>query len=132
VQPQCGWDETTVAEEESLARAMVEATGNNLALLPLRELQSGEERPAGDPSRLARCVDVMRSRYDIVLVDLGPLEDAPRAEGVAAWASGIIDAVVLAHDPRLTSEEDLIKVEGQLAAAGVGVLGIVENFTADE
>ena len=133
VLPQFGWDETAIAEEESLGRAMVEAAANNLTLLPLREPPDGQGRPTSDPSRLTRCVEILRGRYDMVLVDMGPLADAERTRGIAAWAAaGTIDAVVFAHDERITSEEELIKVEGQLAAAGIAAVGIVKNFAAEE
>jgi Mrp family chromosome partitioning ATPase len=132
VQPQFGWDEIAVERGESLARAMVEASGNNLSLLPLREPPDGPKRATSDPSRLTRCVEILRDQYDMVLLDMGPLEDAGQIGGIANWAAaGAIDAVVLTHDQRITSEEELIKVEGQLAAAGIAAVGIVENFAAE-
>ena len=75
VQPQIGWDETTEEEGRSLDQAIVEATANNVALLPAREPPAECGRPAGDPSRLAACLEILQNHYDMVLVDLGPLED---------------------------------------------------------
>ena len=133
VQPQFGWDEVAANEEASLARAIVEAAANNLALLPLREPSEEAGRCDRDPSRLARCVEILRSRYDMVLVNMGPLEESGRIGGIADWtAAGTIDAVVLAHDQRITTEDELFKVEGQLAVAGIAAVGIVENFAAED
>jgi len=132
VQPQFGWDETTGKEGASLAQAMVEAAANNLALLPLREPPSENGQPAGDPSRLAPCIEILRNQYDMVLVDLGPLEDTGLAGGAPARAvPETIDAIVLAHDQRVTSEEQILKVEEQLAAVGIAAVGIVENFVVE-
>ena len=69
----------------------------------------------------------------MVLVDLGPLEDAGLTDG--AWSgttAGMIDAVVLVHNHRITSEEERRAFEEQLAAEGIAVTGIVENFVAEE
>ncbi len=132
VQPQVGWDEGAADEEGSLAQAIVEAAANNMALLPARERPAVNSRPADLSSRLARCVELLRGQYDLVLVDLGPLEDAGLANGRPAWAvPGTINGVVLTHDQRITSEEELIDIERQLAAADVTAVGIVENFVAE-
>ena len=99
VQPQIGWDETTEEEGRRVDQAIVEASANNVALLPAREPADDGGRPAGDPSRLAACLKILRNHYDMVLVDLGPLEDAGLTDG--AWsrtAAGMIDAVVLVHN----------------------------------
>jgi hypothetical protein len=67
-----------------------------------------------------------------VLVDLGPLEDTGLAGGAPARAvPETIDAIVLAHDQRVTSEEQILKVEEQLAAVGIAAVGIVENFVVE-
>ncbi len=133
VQPQFGWDETADEEGRLLDQAIVEATANNVALLPAREPPADSGRPAGDPSRLPACLEILRNHYDMVLVDLGPLEDAGLADGVSSQtAARMIDAVVLVHNPRITSEEKRTAFEMQLAAAGIAIAGIVENFVAEE
>ena len=76
VQPEIGWDETTEEEGRRVDRAIVEASANNVALLPAREPADDGSRPAGDLSRLAACLKTVQNDYDTVLVDLGPLEDA--------------------------------------------------------
>jgi Mrp family chromosome partitioning ATPase len=132
VQPQFGWDETLSDGGPSLDEAIVEATANNVALLPAREPASECGGPLGDPSRLPDCLKVLKEHYDLVMVDLGPLENAVLADGARSemLAEGI-DAVILVHGPQITSESQRIAVERKLAAAGIAVAGIVENFVAE-
>jgi Mrp family chromosome partitioning ATPase len=133
VQPQFGWDETTEEEGRWLDQAIVEATANNLALLPAREPAEECGRNAGDPSRLPACLKTLRDHYDMVLVDLGPLEGAGSADDARRkQAAGMVDAVVLVYNPRITSEQQQRAFEEQLAADGIAVAGIVENFVAEE
>ncbi len=132
VQPQTGWDETALEEDGSLAHAIVEATGNNLAILPLREPSAESRRSAGGLSQLGQCIEMLRSQYDMLLVDLGPLENAGLASASPGWAApGTIDGIVLVRDHRVTSEEELMAVQGKLAVAGVAAVGIVENFVIE-
>ena len=76
VQPQVGWDETSAEDAGGLARAIVEAAASGLAVLPLREPLPQSGRKTLDWPHLAACLDNLRSHYEMVLVDLGPLEDA--------------------------------------------------------
>jgi Mrp family chromosome partitioning ATPase len=133
VQPQLGWDETTAQGDDALDQVLVVAAANNVALLPIREPSFDSDRPAGKASRLHACLDILRNHYDMVLVDLGPLADVGLADGAASRVdAGMIDAAVLVHDGRITSEGQLAAVAGHFAAAGIAVAGIVENFVAEE
>ena len=133
VQPQFGWDETTDGVGRAIDQAIVEATANNLALLPAREPMAESGQPAGDPSRLPACLRILRQHYDLVLVDMGPLEDAGLADTAPIRTSaGLIDTVVLVHNHRITPEGQLTALAGQLAAAGIVVAGIVENFVIED
>ena len=78
VQPQLGWDETD-EDDGGLGRATVEAVGG-LAVLPLRESPPNGRKTLDWP-RLADALDTLRDHYQMVLVDLGPMEDANRAAG---------------------------------------------------
>lgn len=133
LQPQFGWDETSDAAGKSLDQAIVESTANNVALLPVREPPSESGRPVGDPSRLSGCLEALRNHYDMVLVDLGPLEDVglgdpARAQDIAQ----MIDAVVLVHNDRITSQDRLTALAERLATAGITTAGIVENFVPED
>ena len=116
----------------SLDQAIVEATANNVALLPVREPSAECHRPAGDPARLPACLNILREHYDMVLVDLGPLEEAEPADGVISRTARLVDAIVLVRNHRLTSAERLAACQEELTAAGTAVAGIVENFVAED
>ena len=131
VQPQFGWDETE-EEGRSLDQAIVEATANNVALLPVRERSAECQRPAADPAYLPACLNLLREHYDMVLVDLGPLEEAERADGVISRTARLVDAILLVRNHRLTSAEHLAACQEQLTAAGTVVAGIIENFVAED
>lgn len=133
VEPELGWDETTNENGRRIDEAIVEATANNVALLPAREPAEDGARPAYDRSRLTACLKTLQNHYDLVLVDLGPLEEAGLADG--AWSGAVgraIDAVVLVHNDHVTSDAERTAFEEQLAAQGIAVMGIVENFVAED
>ncbi|MEN6406390.1 MAG: cellulose synthase operon protein YhjQ/BcsQ [Thermoguttaceae bacterium] len=131
VEPQFGWDEASDDPTSSLDRAMVEATANHLALLPLRGGSEPRTRWTNDPSQLSRALRTLRPHYDIVLVDLGPLE-AMATGGAARLAPGAIDGALLVHNPQTTSDECLERCQERLAAFGVPVMGILENFVPQQ
>jgi len=124
VQSQLGWNETSDEEGRTLDQAIVEAVANNAALLSAAE--SFGETAASDLSRLPGCLDVLREHYDMVLVDLGPLE------GIRLANVDGIDAVVLVQNRRITSEDHLLTFAQKLAAASINVVGIVENFVLED
>jgi len=130
VQPQAGWNQSAMPPQgTSLAEVIVLATINNIALAPACEPSSGAERPTGNRSGLADCLETLRTHYDLVLVDLGPLENVLAGLGSAGENPFRgIDAVVLVRDPRLTTQEQSGEIESQLTAAGITIPGIIENF----
>jgi Mrp family chromosome partitioning ATPase len=128
VQPQFGWDETD-EHGRSLDQAIVEATANNLALLPIRE-PSADGRPPADLAHLPACLRILKEHYDMVLVDLGPLEDA--TDRIPSHTARLADGIVLVRNHRITSAEHLAACQEELAAAETAVVGIVENFVAED
>ena len=131
LQPQCGWAEVT-PEGTPLDQAIVESTANNIAVLPFREPPAEPDPPAADYTRLSGCIELLRDHYDMVLVDLGPLENIVVRDGLSPGGSlRGVDAVVLVRDHRTTSEERLGEIQRQLAEAGIALAGIIENFVAD-
>ena len=131
VDPLAGWDQVTGdSQGVTLDQAVIEATVSGVSLAPACEPSIEEEgRTRGDCSHLADCLAALRQRYDMVLVDVGPLENVHVRMGPSP--SGIfegIDAVVLVRDLRLTSLEQATEIHEQLTAAGVVMAGIIENF----
>jgi Mrp family chromosome partitioning ATPase len=131
VQPQSGWNEVSADDETFFANAVVESAANNLALSGIREPASPSHRTCSDWSRLAPCIENLKSHYEMVLVDLGPLEEVEAIGDVLGQTvAGKIDAVLLVRNPRVTSEARLAAVEQQLTAAGAALAGVIENFVA--
>jgi Mrp family chromosome partitioning ATPase len=130
VQPQAGWNQSaTDLQGMSLDQVIVEARVNNIALLPACEPSTEGEPSTCDRARLADCIETLREHYDMVLVDLGPLENMRIGLGPAgAGTFHGIDAVVLVRDQRLTTQERLSEIQSQLTSAGITIPGIIENF----
>jgi len=126
VQSQLGWNETSDKEGRTLDEAIVEAVANNAALLPATASAAIGETVASSLARLPGCLEVLREHYDMVLVDLGPLENIHAAD------VDEIDAVALVQNRHITSEGDLLATAQKLAAAKVNVVGIVENFVLED
>jgi Mrp family chromosome partitioning ATPase len=133
VQSQIGWDETIDQPGRTLDQAIVEATAQNIAIVPVRETPAECGREPGDPSRLSACLQELHDHYDMVLIDVGSLENGgifnlPWGRAAAEW----IPAIIIVQNPNVTSDDIQQSVEGKLAVAGVAVAGIVENFVAED
>lgn len=119
VSPETGWEDV-LSGRLPLDEALIESIHDRLTILPLR-------RPAipalFQPVEVQTTMDVLRSQYDLVLVDMGALEgDSLAAAG--PW----IDGVVVVRDVRETSDSELAVVQDYLAAAELVELGVAENF----
>jgi protein-tyrosine kinase len=131
IQPQIGWNEASDAEGMPLAHAVVEATSNGLALASVRDPASTSGHTTGDWLLLAPCLETLKEHYDMVLVDLGPLENIESiGDALGRVVDGKIDAVLLVHNGRITSAERLSDVQQTLTASGIVLAGVIENFVA--
>jgi Mrp family chromosome partitioning ATPase len=131
VELQSGWNETSGEDATFLANAVVESAANNLALAAIREPTPTDHQKPGDWSRLPPCLDTLKNHYEMVLVDLGPLENIESIGDFFDRTLGAkIDAVLLVRNPRITSEARLAAVEQQLTASAVALAGLIENFVA--
>ncbi len=131
VQPQLGWNEISNEEANNLNQAVVETTDGNLALLAVRETVEGNDNAAGDWSQWTACIEQLRNHYEMILVDLGPLENSIPADYAPPWATeGNIDALLLVHNRRVTSEKNLNEMQRRLTEADINVAGMIENFVA--
>jgi Mrp family chromosome partitioning ATPase len=124
VQTQLGWNEIS---DGGVEQAVVEAERGALALLALGEPAANVP---GDWGHWTECIDTLRNRYQTVLVDPGPLDRV--GDDCPPWAAdGAVDAVLLVHNRRITSEGELQQLRRRLASAGVHVAGVIENFVAE-
>lgn len=117
--PECSWTRA-VAGEASLSDCAIESEADRLVAYPLAV--AGGTWPSGPRLRLV--LGLLRRDYDLVLIDGGPIAEGN--DPPAGWPQ--IDASIIVRDPNRTADEHLLEAETELAAAGIAVLGIAENF----
>ncbi|MBN2024474.1 MAG: hypothetical protein JW809_16965 [Pirellulales bacterium] len=125
--PEYGWEEA-LSGRLPVAEALIESVEDQLALLPWcrRTVASAEPVAVVGLSDAGTILDVLADHFDLVLVDLGALETGNEP----ASMDGRLDAAVLVHNVRLGRVEQLERSRRRLAAAGIRVLGVVENFAS--
>ena len=128
LRPELGWDDV-VAEHLSPAEALVESNEDGVTLLPLRNPPAQPRVLAGNPT-MSRTIEQLRERFDLVLLDVGPLADDEQAIDLASVVGGgrLDDALVL-RDRRRATPQQVQAVCRRLAVLGIGRWDIVENFT---
>jgi Mrp family chromosome partitioning ATPase len=129
--PQLGW-EHVAAGCQPVEEVLVESAADNLTVLPLCQPLVLAEISLASQRIMAGCLNTLRNNYDLVLLDLGPL-DNPRslADLAAGGLNCRIDGVVVIHNAGKVLAVSMPAVRQSLAAAGVTVIGVVENFVQD-
>ncbi|MBN1393992.1 MAG: hypothetical protein JW959_03090 [Pirellulales bacterium] len=131
VQPQIGWNEIADDEEALFDQAVVETKDGKLALSAVRDPASKSPAAIGDWSQWSACLGRLREHYDVVLVDLGPLETVCTDENTPPWTrENSLDGLILVHNLRLTAKDTLIEMQRRLSEEGVTLAGVIENFVA--
>jgi Mrp family chromosome partitioning ATPase len=127
VQPQVGWEEVLTGQVP-LTEALVESGRDRCALLPLANPQPSDVQLLG---KLEAAVDlgVLGEYYSLVLLDAGPWEGSSAVAMQTLCRQGAIDALLIVADRR-RPDHDLATLADDLQATGVGLVGIVENFTS--
>ncbi|MFO0896717.1 MAG: hypothetical protein U0836_04730 [Pirellulales bacterium] len=127
VQPQVGWEEVLTGQVP-LTEALVESGRDRCALLPLANPQPSDVQLL---AKLEAAVDlgVLGEYYSLVLIDAGPWEGLSALALQTLCRQGAIDALLAVSDRRRPAH-DLATLTDDLQATGVGLVGIVENFTS--
>lgn len=119
-----GWQEASMGKI-SLAESAVFSVDDRLTLLPL----TGDATKFSLNDRRVQAVLKEASRlFDVVLIDLGPLNEM----GDDAWSTTNrppIDAAIVVCDLRQHNLEHVREAAVKLQAAGVEAVGIAENFS---
>jgi Mrp family chromosome partitioning ATPase len=125
---QSGWEDA-LADRVPLDEVVIESDHDGLALLPWREPCLPKEPPAAGEADPAPSIRLLSQRYDLVLVDLGKLDDETLA-GMSAAASPPrwIDAVILVHNVRDIAPADLDRLRHRVRTCGLAEAGVAENF----
>jgi Mrp family chromosome partitioning ATPase len=125
VDPPRGWEEA-LAGEMPLVETSISSEVEGVHLVPLRPGRAApsEERTAA----LLEALELLSDRHDLVLVDMGtiPVDGTP-AEAPTPASEKLLGAI-LVRDCRRVNEAMSLLVAQQLRAAGVEVLGRVDNF----
>jgi Mrp family chromosome partitioning ATPase len=127
LQIECGW-ETVLLGHLPLAEVVIESSDRQVALLPLCSPRGVGGKFPDNPSVAAECIDTLAAQYDLVLVDLGPLEQTAGGKAIPCGIGDHLDAAVLVQDMRKTSTERLVEVQRNLRSAGIAHAGVVRNL----
>jgi Mrp family chromosome partitioning ATPase len=126
--PQLGWEDVA-AGRQPVDEVLVESAADNLAILPLCGPVSISEISYASQRIMAESLNTLRKNYDLVLMDLGPLE-SPQSLGdlTTGGLNCRIDAVTVVHKVGKVLATCLPAVRQSLASAGVVIAGVIENF----
>jgi Mrp family chromosome partitioning ATPase len=126
--PQLGWEDIA-AGRQPVEEVIVESTADNLAVLPLCGPLAIPEISYASQRLMAESLNTLRKNYDLVLMDLGPLEN-PQSLGdlITGGLNCRIDALMVVHKVGKVLATCLPAVRQSLASAGVAVAGVIENF----
>ncbi len=126
--PQLGWEDVA-AGRQPVEEVLVESAADNLAILPLCGPLAISEISYASQRIMAESLETLRKNYDLVLLDLGPLE-SPQSLGdlTSGGLNCRIDAVTIVHKTGKILATCLPTVRQSLASAGAAVIGVIENF----
>ena len=130
VVPTAGWQEV-LDNTAPLTDALVHSVDERLDVLLLSGALPIDPLSAVAGRQAMQTAELLRQRYELVLVDLGAFFD-PRSQPVAmelARSLGIEAALVVAG-PTPVDPRDLATVEEHLNHSGCELLGVIENRVA--
>ncbi len=123
--PQIGWEET-LCGGLPLEEVVIESLADGLAVLPVRGLSAG----AIAQGQIAASFDILAREFDVVLVDLGPLDQVEDEDSLSHDVAARMDALILVQNVRLTTPNRLADVRRRLAASNLRYAGTIQNFVA--
>lgn len=130
VAPTIGWS-AVAAGVEPLEEALVESARERLTLLPWAPTDTSIAIPQGELARgaMASALAMLREQFDLVLVDVGPLESDSAAIDLAAALVGCpIDDALICRDTSRAEVEPVARVARRVAAMGVARWDVIDNF----
>jgi Mrp family chromosome partitioning ATPase len=126
--PQLGWEDVGTGRQP-VEEVLVESVADNLAVMPLCTPLAIEGMSYASQRLMAESLNTLRKNYDLVLLDLGPLEN-PRSLGdlCGGGLNCRVDAVMLVHRAGKVPATCMPQARQALATSGAAVIGIIENF----
>jgi len=126
--PEGGLEEV-LAGRLPLEEVVIESLADRVSVLPLAAPCPGAADSAQAPRLLAAAMGALGEHYDLVLVDVGDIGGQAGLEGQGDHPGpGWLDAIVLVQDVRSTARTELLGAVRRVAASGLALLGVVENF----
>ena len=117
-----------VEEDRSLDEVLIVSTGDNVALLPCRGRGRGDKPPVG-AVRIAATFEMLKDRFDLVVVDTAPLSGPAAVAALNELAEAIrLDAVYMIRDARTAEGDEFAATCKSLAQGGLEVAGAIHNF----
>jgi Mrp family chromosome partitioning ATPase len=122
VLPQFSWHDVLL-QHLPVTECWIEARADRTTLVPLTKPLRGIDAAAA--ARLPEVTALLRENFDLTLVDLGPAAAALKTGMLAALG---VDGALLVQDVRHAAPHQLEEVCRQLLGAGIGWLGVAQNF----
>lgn len=127
LRPELGWDDAMV-ERMTAADAMIESLDDRISVLPLLHGPANPRSLSGG-SFLRNSIAELRERFDLVLLDVGPLADEAQTIDLAAVLCGAkLDDALIVRDRRRTSPKQVQTVCRHLAVLGIDHWDVAESF----
>lgn len=121
-----GW-QSVARGELSLAEVAIRSLEDGILLLPLTDDPQTNSLSLSD-QRVASILAKARAMYDVVILDVGPLDAARHADSSAVPQVSPLDAAIVVWDRRRRKLDEAQAVGQALSNAGVEAVGIAENF----
>ncbi len=118
-----GW-ECVVSEKLRLEEVAVVSLSDRLTAFPLG---SSAANTSLDGERVSVVLQQLAEAFDLVLVDLGPVE-ASAQQANESDKAGLAARAILVQDARRPNEAQLQDIVRRLDALGIEALGVVETF----
>lgn len=121
----CSWHDVA-RQEQSLTEAAIYSLEDGVTLFPLAEPTDGDLH-AVDDKVLAQTLRTLTHRFDLIVVDMYPIDVHPSPMFSVCDACPV-DMAVVVRDSRSTDQEQTVQAVQRIRNAGVKAVGIAENF----
>lgn len=115
---------------KSLSEAAVRTVADDLVLFPLTTESRMSPLSWNSPGTL-ELFRQLRSHFDLIVVDLGPLTDVLK-RGLQGGDDSPLDGTVLLRDVRITGADQVLLIARELHHAGLNIVGVVDNFNESD
>lgn len=127
VEAPCDW-RGVLRRGEPLQEAAVASLADRVTLIPQTEPETDQPRMVDVP--LIRLLSDLRERFDLVIVDMGPLGESPRP--IEAVLPCPVDMALVIRNVTETPREESLAAVSALRAWGVRAVGVIENFVGKD